>query len=145
MTVSRARSRSTRSQPLYPEQEAAHRQIVSIIAPYQRSTALRLNIVAPEVIFSLPFLNDSPYHHRKSNDVVWPERICLAPFSNVIRSPLHASQDRQLIQQDIVQIFPDPENVGLSHRVKVISLAALLLAHDVVHRQPNLPTTAAGA
>lgn len=52
--------------------------------------------------------------------------------------PLHGSQDRQLVQQDIVEILSDPEDVVFSHGVEVVTLPTLLLAHEVVHGQPHL-------
>lgn len=52
--------------------------------------------------------------------------------------PLHGSQHRQLVQQNVVEVLSDPENVVFSHGVEVVPLPTLLLAHEVVHGEPDL-------
>lgn len=52
--------------------------------------------------------------------------------------PLYGSQHRQLVQQDVVEVLPNPKNVVLSQGVEVVPLPALLLTHEVVHGKPHL-------
>lgn len=77
----------------------------------------------PRSILPLQVVNISrPVHHKK----------------NAAYLPLHSSQHRQLVQQDIVKVLPDSEDVVLSHGVEVVTLSTLLLAHEMVHGQPHL-------